>query len=88
VDEHVFFGVIPVDEAVAGLHVEPLNSAAHFSGDHLLGWLLLHGLIISSLLLGGLGLRVSHDVNVVLMVTNFSPRLFSKMAAISVTFIR
>lgn len=80
--EHVLLGVVSVDEAIARLHVEPLDGAAHFSGDHLLGWLLLHGLIISSFLLDGLDLRVSHDVNVVLMVTNFFPRLFSKMAEI------
>lgn len=79
--EHVLLGVVSVDEAIARLYVEPLDGAAHFGGDHLLGWLLLHGLIISSFLLDGLDLRVSHDVNVVLMVTNFFPRLFSKMAA-------
>lgn len=79
--EHVLLGVVSVDEAIARLYVEPLHGAAHFGGDHLLGWLLLHGLIISSFLLDGLDLRVSHDVNVVLMVTNFFPRLFSKMAA-------
>jgi len=69
VHEHVLLGVVSVDEAVARLNVEPLDGAAHFGGDHLLGWLLLHSLIISSFLLDGLDLRVSHDVNVVLMVT-------------------
>lgn len=69
--EHVLLGVVSVDEAIARLNVEPLDGAAHFGGDHLLGWLLLlhGGLIISSFLLDGLDLRVSHDVNVVLMVT-------------------
>jgi len=81
VDEHILLGVVPVDEAVARLNVEPLDGAAHFGGNNLLGWLLLHGLVLSSLLLGGLDLRVSHDVNVVWMLTNFFPRLFSKMAA-------
>jgi len=74
-DKDVFLGVIPVDEPIAGLDVEPLDGAGDFGGNHLLGYL-LHLLVSSSLLLVGLGLRVSHDGNVVLMVTNFSPRLF------------
>jgi len=81
VDEHILLGVVPVDEAIARLNVEPLDGAAHFGGNDLLGWLLLDVLVISSLLLCGLDLRVSHDVIVVLMLTNFFPRLFSKMAA-------
>ena len=69
VNEHILLGVVPVDEAIARLNVEPLDGAAHFGGNDLLGWLLLDGLVISSLLLCGLDLRVSHDVIVVLMVT-------------------
>lgn len=54
-DEHVFLGVVPVDEAVPRLDVEPLDGAADFGGDDLLGGLLLHrllhlGLVFSSLL--------------------------------------
>ena len=67
-DKDVFLGVIPVDEPIAGLDVEPLDGAGDFGGNHLLGYL-LHLLVSSSLLLVGLGLRVSHDGNVVLMVT-------------------
>jgi len=68
-DKYIFFSVIPVDETISGLDVEPLDSAANFGGDHLLGWLLLDGFVISSLLLCGLDLRVSHDGNVVWMLT-------------------
>jgi len=64
--EHVFLSVVPVDESVARLHVKPLDGATHFSGNHLLFWLLL---LISSLLLGGrLALRFSHVDGVVLIV--------------------
>merc|ERR1719412_1514794 len=63
VNKDIFLGVISVDESVSRLDVEPLHCAAH------LGGLLLH-----SLLLGGLGVRVSHDVSLALMVTNFPPR--------------
>jgi len=82
VDEHIFLGVVPVDESVPRLDVEPLHSAAHLGGDHLLGRLLLLFhllhlcLLFHSLLLGGLGVRVSHDVSLALMVTNFPPRPF------------
>jgi len=78
VNEYVFLGVIPVDEAVTRLDIEPLDCSAHSGGNNLLRCLLL--LLLPSLLLYWLVLRVGHDVMVVWMVTNFSPRLFSKMA--------
>jgi len=81
VNEHIFLGVVPVDEAVARLDVEPLDGSRHFGGNDFL--LLLHLLLfLTSLVVfvGWLGLRVSHDGNVVGMVTNLSPRLLSKMA--------
>ena len=67
VDEYVFLGVIPVDEAVTRLDIEPLHCPAHSGGNNLLRCLLL--LLLSSLLLYGLVLRVGHDVMVVWMVT-------------------
>merc|ERR1719221_126646 len=78
VNEHILLGVIPVDEAVPRLDVEPFHSPTHSGGNNLLRCLLL--LLLPSLLLYWLVLRVGHDVMVVWMVTNFSPRLFSKMA--------
>ena len=62
VNEHVFFCVISVDEAVTRLDIEPLDSSADFGGNNLLGLLLL---LISSLLLYWLVLRVGHDGMVV-----------------------
>ena len=35
VDEHIFLGVVAVDEAVAVLHVEPLHRADDIFQDHL-----------------------------------------------------
>ena len=67
VDKHVLLGVVAVDEPVAGLDVEPLDSAGYFPGDDLLFRFSL--VVRPSLGLFRLGLRVSHDVNVVLMVT-------------------
>jgi len=37
-DEHVFLGVVAVDEPVSGLDVEPFDGAGNFGGNHLLGW--------------------------------------------------
>jgi len=82
VNKDIFLGVVPVDESVSRLDVEPFHRAAHLGGDHLLYrlFLLLHllhlCLLFHSLLLGGLGVRVSHDVILALMVTNFPPRPF------------
>jgi len=76
VDKDVFFSVVSVYESVSRLYVKPFNGAADFGGNNLLGWFLLRLLlldlsllVISSLLMGGLGLRVSHDVRAVLMLT-------------------
>merc|ERR1719244_1541202 len=79
-NENILLGVIPIDETVSTLDIKPLDGSTNFCGYHLLRLLLLQ---VPSLLLCGLGLylRVCHDVNVVWMVTNFFPRLFSKMAA-------
>jgi hypothetical protein len=75
VNKDIFLGVISVDESISRLDVEPFHRAAHLGGDHLLYrlLLLLHllhlCLLFHSLLLGGLGVRVSHDVSLALMVT-------------------
>lgn len=76
-DKHVLLGVIPVDESVSRLDVEPLDCSADFGGDHFLGFLLLH--LFPSLLLVWLDLRVCHDVSVVWGKTNFIPRLALKI---------
>lgn len=39
-DEHVFLGVVAVDEPVSGLDVEPFDGAGNFGGNHLLGFFL------------------------------------------------
>jgi len=74
VDEDILFRVTPVDEPVARLHIEPLDCAGHFGGNDLFGGFLFD--VSPSLGLFWLGLRVSHDGNVVLMLTSFVPRLF------------
>jgi len=68
VDKDILLVVIPVDEAVARLDVEPLDGSADLGGYHLLLLLLLL-LHIPSLLLSWLSLRVVHDVLGGLMVT-------------------
>jgi len=82
VNKNVFFGVISIDKPISRLYIEPFYSSAHLGGDDLLGLFFLGRLVgvTSSLLVFGLVLRVSHDGNVVRMVTNFSPRLYPKMA--------
>merc|ERR1719220_234059 len=83
VNKDIFLGVVPVDESISRLDVEPFHRAAHLGGDHLLYrfLLLLHllhlCLLFHSLLLGGLGVRVSHDVSLALMVTNFPSSSFT-----------
>ena len=42
VDKHVLLGVIPVDESISRLDVEPFDCSADFGGDHFLWFLLLH----------------------------------------------
>lgn len=48
-DKHILLGVIPVDEAIPRLDIEPLDGASNLGSDHLFGFLLFN--ISSSLLL-------------------------------------
>merc|ERR1719458_2507946 len=76
-DEDIFLRIIPIDETVTRLDVEPFHGSRDLGGYHLLHHLLFNLLLLPfpRLLLVWLGLRVSHDGNVVLMLTNFCPRL-------------
>lgn len=47
-DEHILFGVAPVDESVARLDVEPLDSARDLGGHHLLGQLVFGGTLVAA----------------------------------------
>lgn len=54
-DEHVFLGVVAVDEPVSGLDVEPFDGAGHFGGNHLLGffWFLFDDVIGGGVVVDG-----------------------------------
>ena len=42
VNEHILLGVVPVDEAVSRLDVEPLHGSSHFGGNNLTEQMLIH----------------------------------------------
>lgn len=59
-NEHVFVGVVSVDETVTVSHVEPFNGAGHAVGDHELlrrGWSISSGLfdVILGLVIADVG---------------------------------
>ena len=85
VDEDILFRVVSVDEAVAGLDVEPLDGAGDFGGDDLFGLLVFDGAVLAGLFAVGLNdvlgrravvcgrccavLRVAHDGKMVRLTT-------------------
>jgi len=76
VDKDVLFGVVAVDETVAGFYVEPLNGAGHFLGNDLFRFFVLSvggGRWIGSVRVGlrrcRQVLRVGHDGKMVSLTT-------------------